>query len=78
MFFHITPREITVRNKKELRKTLNGLKKKYPDLDVEKCIENAETKKKYLNERYHFSIQITNRLILQSVCKTAVNFYIIV
>ena len=67
---------IAARNKKEFQKILNGLNKKYPQLDVEKALKHAKLEKKYLKNQLSFESTIGGEKAFRSACKTAVNFYI--
>ncbi|WP_456432365.1 HNH endonuclease [Nitratifractor sp.] len=67
---------ITARNEKELKKIIQGIAKKYPQVDVEQAIKYAQWRKEYFEEALHFQIKIGGNEVFRAVCKAAINFYI--
>lgn len=62
-------------NKKELKKFLEGVKRKYTELDVDKALSNAEKVSKFIEyEPIEFSVGGPEHFL--SILKTAINFYI--
>ncbi len=68
--------DIYARDRKQLRQVLQGLKRKYPKLDVEDILDKAIKKGDYVDSRVGFSIPIGGSETFQAVCKMAMNFYI--
>lgn len=68
---------ITARNEKEFRQILTGLKKKYPQLDIEKTVESATYKNEYLDEPIKFQSQIGGEDVFKSITKSAINYFIL-
>jgi hypothetical protein len=67
---------LTAKNEKQAREVLKGLKRKFPNLDIEKALEQAVKSEFQLDSEVHFSLEVTGDEIYRSVCKTAVNFYV--
>ena len=67
---------IIARDKKELRKILEGFAKKNPHFDVSEVMKSAQWKKEYLNEGLHFSNEFGGVGVFRAVCKCATNYYI--
>ncbi|NEQ20706.1 MAG: HNH endonuclease [Microcoleus sp. SIO2G3] len=67
---------ISARDRKQLRQVLQGLKRKYPKLDVEDILDKAIKKGDYVDSRVGFSIPIGGSEAFRAVCKMAMNFYI--
>ena len=55
---------------------LKGLKKKYPNLDVEKAINTAQDKQFYVNDSFQIASYIGGKEEFKSIAKTAINFFI--
>lgn len=69
--YHITTSTIS-----EARSVMNGLKRKYPKLDVETEISKAKIDEVYLPEiKVNFSIGGENTF--RSICKAAINYYML-
>ncbi|MBL8024774.1 MAG: HNH endonuclease [Fibrobacteres bacterium] len=68
--------QIKVRSHDELRKTMEGLKRHHPDINVDEIVNNAKMQTEPLSEMLHFQLVIGGSLALRSICKTAVNFYL--
>ncbi len=66
---------IRARNEKELLKILNGLKKKFPQIDLEKAKEKFIRDSYYLKDPLSIPIQIGDDASFKSICKTSLNFY---
>lgn len=61
---------------KEARKTLCGLKRKYPSIDIEETLNNKIIKeRKYLKDTYITNFKFGGDITFRSICKTAINFY---
>lgn len=67
---------VTAKNRKELKKTLQGLKKKFPALDLDKALESAQEKEYYINDSFEVNSEIGGKGAFRSIAKTAINFYI--
>lgn len=59
------------------RKTLKGLKRTYKQIDVEDILSKAKKERKYLSEKYEVNIVIGGEKAFRSICKTAINFYML-
>lgn len=68
---------VTARNEKEMMQILRQLKKKYPAINLETIKDKFINTEEYLNEYLTHSIVIGGDLALQSIVKTAVNYYIL-
>ncbi|WP_312648086.1 HNH endonuclease [Aminipila sp.] len=66
---------VTARNKKEAKSILKGLRRKYPQINVDEIIKNTEVKREYIEDRVQLNITIGGQECFRSICKTAVNFY---
>lgn len=64
-------------NIKEGRKVLKGLKRKYPEIDVEKALQKAVTQRSYIDHAVKIPIQLGSPEVFRSLCKTAINFYML-
>ncbi|MGO0258240.1 HNH endonuclease [Priestia aryabhattai] len=60
----------------ELTKILKSLRRKYPNLDVDKTIKNAKKSHDYLPS-LSLNMNFGGKEIRQAICKMAVNFYIL-
>ena len=69
--------QVGARSIKEARHIMKGLKKKYPQLDIDKALKKACPKREYLDNIFSFQFQIGGDKAFRSICKTAVNFYIL-
>ncbi|MBB3185920.1 HNH endonuclease [Microbacter margulisiae] len=67
---------ITARNEKEYKQILKGLKRKYPQLNIEEAIKTAEYKKEYLDDTIHFQSTIGGKEVFRSITKSAINYFI--
>ncbi|CAN0590786.1 unnamed protein product, partial [Ectocarpus sp. 12 AP-2014] len=61
---------------KELKKVLNGLKRKYPDLDIEGALKAAKSKKIMEDDSYEINGSIGGPEVFKAIAKTMINFYI--
>lgn len=68
--------QITTSTISEARSVMNGLKRKYPKLDVETEIAKAKVDKVYLPE-IKLASTIGGENAFRSICKTAINYYIL-
>jgi len=69
--------QIKARNVSEARKILNGLKRKYPNLDVEEVLKQAIPQSEYLREIVVLGMQFGGDEAFRSVTKSAINFFIL-
>jgi hypothetical protein len=67
---------INAKNEKEFKKTLSGLKRKYPDLDADKILASAQKETFYLSEPLEINGHIGGEGAFKSITKTAVNYYL--
>ena len=67
---------IQARNRAELKKIIDGYRRKYPTVDFDPILESAEYKELYIPEKLHHSLSIGGPLANQSIAKTAVEFYL--
>jgi hypothetical protein len=67
---------VEAKNRKELKKTLIGLKRKHPGIDVEKILDEAEEKSFYYNDSFEVKSHIGGDGAFKSIAKTAINFFI--
>lgn len=65
---------IKARSKKELRKILKGLNRKYPQIDIDNIIENSDLETSYLNEPIKITQTIGGDKALNGITKTALNY----
>ncbi|AUC75781.1 hypothetical protein [Olleya sp. Bg11-27] len=68
--------KINAKNRKELKITLLGLKKKHPTIEVDKILDTAEQKSFYVNDSFQVNSHIGGKEAFKSIAKTAINFYI--
>lgn len=70
---------IEARTEKELWQILQGIKKKYPGLqiDIEEVVANGEHVAKRLDESVNFNLTVGGSLAFRSIVKTAVEYYVI-
>ncbi|MGE0566621.1 MAG: HNH endonuclease [Bacteroidia bacterium] len=67
---------VTARNEKELIQILKGLKRKNPDLDIDKLKERFQWKEDYVNEKISFNTAVGGDLAFQAITKIAVNYFL--
>jgi hypothetical protein len=67
---------ISVKSKKEAKTVLSGLKRKIPNIDVDKIVNESEIKQEYLDENIETTLAIGGES-LRSVCKSAINYYML-
>ncbi|MEZ4722441.1 MAG: HNH endonuclease [Flavobacteriales bacterium] len=67
----------SAKNEKELTTILGSLKKRFPDIDLDKWKEKYEWKEDYIDETLHFESHIGGDLAFKSILKTAINFYVL-
>lgn len=67
---------VNAKNRKELKKTLTGLKRKHPGIDVEKFLDESQEKSFYYNDSFEVKSNIGGEEAFKSVAKTAINFFI--
>ncbi|OOM16739.1 HNH endonuclease [Clostridium saccharobutylicum] len=64
-------------DKESAKKVVQGLKRKYKEIDVDSILANCEKEKRYLNETCKIPIAVGGEKALRSICKTAINFYML-
>jgi hypothetical protein len=76
---NISDRKINVKapNVRILKQTLQGLKRKYPNLDIEGSLKKAIVTKNLFNETIEIQSFIGGQKVFKSILKTAINFYIL-
>lgn len=62
---------VIARDPKEAKSILTGLKKKHPEIDIDKALKQASSEKRYLNEPFHITLQIGGPLAGRSIVKSA-------
>jgi hypothetical protein len=67
---------ITARNMEEARKILNGLSKKYKNLDVEELLKKAQHIEKEIAEPLHITLTVGGKDSMPAILKMALNYYI--
>lgn len=75
---NLEERRIKVRapNQKILDQTFRGLKRKYPQLNIQDAIEKANTTRAPFDEEVEIKASIGGTETFKSIVKTAINFYI--
>jgi len=68
--------QIQAKNRTELRKTLQGLKRKYPGIDIQKALDTAEDSEFYINDSFEINSSIGGEAAFKSVAKSAINYFI--
>ncbi|MBN8586095.1 MAG: HNH endonuclease [Ignavibacteria bacterium] len=68
---------IKARSRSELKKILTGLKRNYPQLNVEDALGKAKHFREYLDEPLNFDTMIGGSDVLPSIVKIAINFYLL-
>ena len=67
---------IKVRDKKQARTVLSGLKRKHPEIDIETILQNCKPEKKYIENFVSIDFVLGGSEAFRSLCKTAINFYL--
>lgn len=67
---------VIARDEIEFSKILNGLKKKYPLLDIDEASRVAKRKDSYFDKPIEFEISVGGPEVFKSITKSAVNFYL--
>lgn len=67
---------IVTSNISEAKTVMKGLKRKFPNLDIEKELAKSTVSKQYLPS-IKIEFTLGGKEVLQSVCKTAINFFIL-
>jgi hypothetical protein len=67
---------VKANNAKELYKILKGLKRKYPQLDIDSILSGAQEKELYIDEPLHSNISVGGPEANQSIVKSAIDFYL--
>jgi hypothetical protein len=68
---------IKARNEVELNKMLQNFKKKNPGFDVDGFKKLVDHKKEIMTEPLRFNLSIGGESAFKSICKTAINYYLI-
>lgn len=68
---------INARDLKEFRKIITGLKKKYPQIDVEDIVKRATVNKEPLDAPLKIDQKFGGEKAFRSILKTAINFFLI-
>lgn len=61
---------------RQLKQIVNGLKRKFPNLDTSNIFENAKTSKKFLESELEFSLTVGGEEYHRAIGKIAVNAYL--
>ncbi|PKV52560.1 HNH endonuclease [Aquimarina sp. MAR_2010_214] len=69
--------QIKVPNQKMLKQVLNGLKRKHPDLDIEKALEEFNYTEEPFDKELEIKMSFGGTETFKSITKTAINFYIL-
>lgn len=67
---------IQARDMNEARQILNGLKRKYPTIDVEEQLASAKVIEEHLDEHLNMKLVIGGKTSLPAILKMAINYYI--
>ncbi|MCG8806527.1 HNH endonuclease [Tenacibaculum finnmarkense] len=75
----ISKRKIQIQapNEKILKQTLNGLKRKYPGLNVENALKDFTYNEKPFDNELKINMSIGGTETFKSITKTAINFYML-
>lgn len=65
---------IQARTRKEAKKLIEGVKRKYPQADIDHFLQNLEDHKYYLNDAVNFNISFGGHDAGRSIVKTAISF----
>lgn len=68
---------IRARSKAELVKMLEGLKARYPNINVEEILNKARTSEHYMPQPININLQLGGDELLRSVAKSALNVYLV-
>lgn len=68
--------KIVARDRVELKNTAEGLRRKYPEIDVDTILEKAETRNERLDETFTTEASFGDEMELVAITKIAVNFYL--
>ena len=68
--------KIKARSKKELAGILTGFKKKYPSLNIDELLENANSVKEHISEPLHITLTIGGKESMPAILKMAINYYV--
>jgi len=67
---------IKARDTKQARQILNGLKRKYPNIDVEQLLAQIEPKIDYTRHEYQFTFTFGGETVFRAIAKSAVNLFL--
>lgn len=70
--------KITARSMEEASNIIKGLSKKYPQININELLKNAENRHEYLDNKINLGFSIGGEEAFRSICKTAVNYYMFV
>ncbi len=68
---------ISTDNENQFQKILKGLKRKYPNLDIEAISASTTISKGYLNDTIHIQTQVGGKEAFKAIAKTAINYFIL-
>jgi len=68
---------IQCRSEEEAKKILKGLKRKFPEINEEAILKKAKVEEKYIDSKIKCQINIGSSRSFRSICKTAVEFYML-
>jgi len=69
--------KISADNEKQAIEILKGLKRKYPNLDIDNVMQSAIRKEGYLDDTLNFEAHIGGLDVFKAITKTAINYYIL-
>lgn len=67
---------ISARDRKQMREVLQGLKRKYPRLDVEAMLNEAVSHGSYMTSPVHHQVIVGGEEAFRAICKMAIGFYL--
>lgn len=68
--------EVKAKDEKQLKQVLSGLKRTYPQINLDKCMADAIWQTTYLDDSVRVSTSIGGDGVFRAVCKAAINYYI--
>ncbi|ENC6656139.1 HNH endonuclease [Aeromonas hydrophila] len=68
--------DIQAKDEKQLKQVLSGLKRTYPQINIDNFMSDATWQKRYLDSSVRVSTSIGGNGVFRSVCKAAINYYI--
>lgn len=67
---------IKVNDEKQAHQVVHGFKRKYPELDENKILQDCHTKKEYIDNLLAIDFTLGGDETFRSLCKAAINFYL--